>query len=177
MTPDCKTDVVFNTLSLIFPLIGHQLSIWWLDPVGAGLLSLFIIYDWAGTCLENVIRLSGSAIDDRLLQKIVFLAWRFAPIVSAYKTITAYHAGDGVWVEIDVLLDPKTPLDKAHDVAETLQYCLEGKTCSMPAMTTAESGIQSRFERSRSRVCYYRLYVVQSSAFIPARLIILLRHC
>ncbi|KAI4284376.1 MAG: hypothetical protein L6R35_004929 [Caloplaca aegaea] len=119
-------DVIFNTLSLLFPLLGHELGIWWLDPVGAGLLSLFIIYDWAETSLLNVIRLSGSAVDDRLLKKIMFLAWRFAPIVKSYKTIMAYHAGDGVWVEIDVMLDPDTRLDHAHDIAETLQYCCEG---------------------------------------------------
>ena len=79
--------------------------------------------------MENVTRLSGSAVDDRLLKKITFMAWRFAPVVSAYKTITAYHAGDGIWVEIDIMLDKETRLSKAHDIAETLQYCLEGKVC------------------------------------------------
>ncbi|KAL8876583.1 MAG: hypothetical protein Q9215_002717 [Flavoplaca cf. flavocitrina] len=128
LAQDCKTDVYFNTLSLLFPLLGHQLNVWWLDPLGAALLSLYIIYDWADTSFQNVLRLSGSAVDDRLLKKITFLAWRFAPIVKSYKTITAYHAGDGVWVEIDVMLDGKTPLDQAHDIAETLQYCCEGLT-------------------------------------------------
>lgn len=47
-------------------------------------------------------------------------------MVDAYKTITAYHAGDGVWVEMDIMLSEQTKLGKAHDVAETLQYCLEG---------------------------------------------------
>jgi hypothetical protein len=35
-------------------------------------------------------------------------------------------AGDGVWVEVDLLLDEQTPLEHVHDVAETLQYCMEG---------------------------------------------------
>ena len=51
---DCKTDVIFNTLSLLFPFIGSKANIWWLDPAGAGILSLFIIWDWAATCFENV---------------------------------------------------------------------------------------------------------------------------
>ncbi|RDW92467.1 cation diffusion facilitator-like protein [Coleophoma crateriformis] len=126
LAQDCKTDVVFNTLSLIFPAIGHAADVWWLDPLGAGLLSLFIIYDWAMTCIENVSRLTGAAVDDRVLEKLTFLAWRFSPLVNGYKSITAYHAGDGVWVEVDILLDEKTPLEHAHDVAETLQYCCEG---------------------------------------------------
>lgn len=126
LAQDCKTDVFFNTLSLLFPLIGIGTNVWWLDPAGAAILSLFIIYDWAGTCFENMTRLSGSAVSDRLQKKLTFVAYRFSPVVSGFKNITAYHAGDGVWVEIDVLLDAKEPIMQAHDIAETLQYCLEG---------------------------------------------------
>lgn len=56
------------------------------------------------------------------------MCWRFSPVVGQYKSIRAYHAGDGAWVEVDLLLDQKTPLEHAHDLAETLQYCLEGLT-------------------------------------------------
>ncbi|KAK7534977.1 uncharacterized protein J3D65DRAFT_629619 [Phyllosticta citribraziliensis] len=125
LAQDCKTDVYFNTLSLLFPVIGFHAHLWWLDPVGAALLSLFIIYDWADTCLQNVTRLTGSAASDRVHRKILYLAVRFGPLVQGFKTVTAYHAGDGIWVEIDVLLDERTPLRKAHDIAETLQYCCE----------------------------------------------------
>ena len=126
LAQDCKTDVYFNTLSLLFPLIGSQLDVWWLDPVGATILSLFIIYDWAGTMLENVTRLSGEAADDRTARKMMYMAWRFAPLVEGYKSIKAYHAGDGVWVEMDVLMSEKAHLRRCHDIAETLQYCTEG---------------------------------------------------
>lgn len=94
--------------------------------MGAGLISLFVIHDWAGTCFENIMRLSGSAVDMRLQKKLTFLAWRFAPVVNGFKNIIAYHAGDGVWTEMDILLDEKESLARAHDVAETLQYCCEG---------------------------------------------------
>ena len=126
LVQDCKTDVIFNTLSLLFPLIGHQVDVWWLDPVGAGLLSLYIIYDWGHTSFENVVRLSGEAVDDDVLRKLTYLAYRFSPVVEGFKSITAYHAGDGVWVEFDILLDQETRLSRSHDVAETLQYCAEG---------------------------------------------------
>ena len=126
LAQDCKTDVIFNTLSLLFPLIGHRAGVWWLDPVGAALLSLFIIYDWISTAIENVARLTGAAVDDRVLKKVMYMAWRFAPAVEAYKSLTAYHAGDGVWVELDLLMDENTKVGRAHDISETLQYCLEG---------------------------------------------------
>lgn len=125
LAQDCKTDVYFNTLSLLFPLIGKHANVWWLDPVGAALLSVYIIYDWASTCFENVTRLCGSAVDEDFHRKLTFLAYRFAPLVSGFKAITAYHAGDGVWVEYDILMEEKSQLRKAHDVSETLQYCCE----------------------------------------------------
>jgi divalent metal cation (Fe/Co/Zn/Cd) transporter len=72
-------------------VIGHKLQVWWLDPLGAGLLSLFIIFDWGSTAFDNVIRLSGSAVDDRMLRKLVFLAWRFHPVVDGFKNIKVCH--------------------------------------------------------------------------------------
>lgn len=126
LVQDCKTDVIFNTLSLLFPLIGHQANVWWLDPAGAGLLSLYIIFDWGHTSFENVVRLSGEAADERTNQKLMYLAYRFAPVVEGIKSVTAYHAGDGVWAEFDILLNENTRLNRSHDVAETLQYCAEG---------------------------------------------------
>ena len=125
LVQDCKTDVIFNTVSLLFPLIGHQTGLWWLDPLGAALLSLYIIYDWAATAVENVIKLCGSQADEALQKKLTFLAFRFSPLVQGFKSIIAYHAGDGVWVEYDVLFDEKMPLRRAHDITETLQYCAE----------------------------------------------------
>lgn len=125
LVQDCKTDVIFNTLSLLFPLIGKAAHIWWLDPLGAALLSLFIIYDWADTAMENVTRLCGTSAELDLQKKLTFLAYRFSPLVRGFKAITAYHAGDGVWVEYDIIMDEKCPLRRAHDVSETLQYCAE----------------------------------------------------
>ncbi|KAH7074673.1 hypothetical protein BKA63DRAFT_319118 [Paraphoma chrysanthemicola] len=126
LAQDCKTDVYFNTLSLLFPLIGHRFHVWWLDPLGASFLSLFIIYDWASTCLENIFRLTGEAASDNMERKIMFMAYRFAPLVDGFKSMKCYHSGDGVCVEIDVLMPEEAPLRRCHDVAETLQYCLEG---------------------------------------------------
>jgi len=125
LAQDCKTDVYFNTLSLLFPLIGKHAGVWWLDPAGAAILSVYIIYDWACTCFDNITRLCGSAVEIELQKKLTYLAYRFAPVVGGFKAITAYHAGDGVWVEYDILLDEKTALRRTHDIAETLQYCAE----------------------------------------------------
>ncbi|OQV03538.1 hypothetical protein CLAIMM_08572 isoform 2 [Cladophialophora immunda] len=125
LVQDCKTDVYFNTLSLIFPLVGKYTGVWWFDPAGATLLALYVIYDWTGTCLGIAIRLCGSSCDSRLQKKLTYLAYRFSPLVAGFKNIHAYHMGDGVWAEFDLLLDEHIPVREAHDIAQTLQYCAE----------------------------------------------------
>lgn len=78
--------------------------------MGAALLSLHTIYDWAATSFENVTRLSGAAVSEAVQQKLNFLAYRFAPVLDGIKSITAYHAGDKLWTEYDLLLPEKMPL-------------------------------------------------------------------
>lgn len=63
--------------------------------------------------------------------------------------LQAYHAGDGVWVEVDILLHPHTKLMKAHDISETLQYCLEGLPEVDRAFVTVDCGFP--FSRVRDR--------------------------
>lgn len=48
LAQDAVTDVVFNTFSIIFPLIGFYAKIWWLDPLGGILLSFWVRRDWQG---------------------------------------------------------------------------------------------------------------------------------
>lgn len=66
----------------------------------------------------HIDHLGGAAVDEQTYRKLMYLAWRFSPVVGAYKSLKAYHAGDGIWVECDLLLDPKTDLRVSHDVGE-----------------------------------------------------------
>ncbi|KAI8882305.1 hypothetical protein K501DRAFT_187127 [Backusella circina FSU 941] len=51
---DHENDVVFTVASTLFPLAGNWLGWNWLDPVGAILLSIYIIYEWMGVLLGKV---------------------------------------------------------------------------------------------------------------------------
>lgn len=118
-------------MSLLFPLIGAHLPYPvgpCLDPVGALLLSLFIIYDWGHTCLATILALTGIEASERTWSRALYLAYRFSVVeaVNGFKSIRSYRAGDGAWVEVDMMMNEDEKVRTAHDVAETLQYCLEG---------------------------------------------------
>jgi hypothetical protein len=44
----------------------------------------------------------------------------------------------GIWVEFGITMDGKAPLCRAHDVAETLQYCAEALDEVDPAFVTTD---------------------------------------
>lgn len=129
LAQDAMTDVVFNTFSIIFPLIGFYAHVWWLDPLGGVLLSLYVITNWAGTSKTHIRNLTGCAATADERNVLLYLTMRFAKTIKQIQGLQAYHSGDKLNVEVDVVLDEGTSLRDSHDLGESLQYVLE----SVPA--------------------------------------------
>jgi hypothetical protein len=49
---------------------------------------------------------------------------RFAKTIKQIQGIQAYHAGDKLNVEVDIVVDETTALRDSHDLGESLQYVL-----------------------------------------------------
>ena len=56
---------------------------------------------------------------------LLYLTMRFAGAIDSIQGLQAYHAGDGLNVEVDVVLEEGTRLRDSHDLGESLQYVLE----------------------------------------------------
>ncbi|KAK9367612.1 cation efflux family-domain-containing protein [Lipomyces kononenkoae] len=125
LAQDALTDVIFNTFSIIFPLIAHFGHMWWLDALGAIALSLYVIISWAETSLEHIQHLTGASVSPADRQVILYLCMRFADCIYQVSALNAYYVGDRANVEVDVLVNEKMALRDSHDVGEALQYALE----------------------------------------------------
>ncbi|KAK3117540.1 hypothetical protein LTR53_000966 [Teratosphaeriaceae sp. CCFEE 6253] len=125
LAQDAVTDVVFNTFSIIFPLVGYYASIWWLDPLGGILLSFYVIFQWSTVCLGHIKQLTGCAATADERNVLLYLTMRFAKTIKQIQGLQAYHAGDKLNVEVDIVLDEGTSLKDSHDLGESLQYVLE----------------------------------------------------
>ncbi|KAF2095279.1 hypothetical protein NA57DRAFT_68225 [Rhizodiscina lignyota] len=125
LAQDAMTDVVFNVFSIIFPLIGYYADIWFLDPVGGILLSGYVILNWSFTCSFHISQLTGAAASADQRNVLLYLTMRFAKTIKHIQGLTAYHAGDKLNVEVDVVLDENMSLRDSHDLGESLQYVLE----------------------------------------------------
>ncbi|KAF1807481.1 cation efflux family-domain-containing protein [Mucor lusitanicus] len=122
---DHENDVVFTIASTLFPLVGNYMGWNWLDPVGAILLSIYIIYEWMGVLIENIRRLTGQAASADDIKQLTYMAYRFSKKITAVDTVRAYTMGERLLVEVDIILPPDCPLKEAHDVGEALQDALE----------------------------------------------------
>jgi len=125
LAQDAVTDIVFNIFSIIFPLVGFYAKIWWLDPAGGILLSLYVILNWGKTSSEHIKNLSGAAASADQRNVLLYLCMRFAKTIKQIQGLQAFHSGDFLNVEADIILDENTSLRDSHDLGESLQYVLE----------------------------------------------------
>ncbi|OBT53726.1 hypothetical protein VE04_05445 [Pseudogymnoascus sp. 24MN13] len=125
LAQDAETDVIFNIFSIIFPLVGYYANLWWLDGLGGLLLSAYVIINWAGTSAGHIRNLTGAAATADERNVLLYLTMRFAKTIKQIQGLEAYHSGDKLNVEVDIVLDETTSLRDSHDLGESLQYVLE----------------------------------------------------
>ncbi|KAJ5114185.1 hypothetical protein N7456_002719 [Penicillium angulare] len=125
LAQDAMTDVVFNTFSIIFPLVGAFARLWYLDPLGGVLLSVYIMWNWGQTASEYIVRLTGAAASATDHNILLYMTMRFSRVILKIQDLKAYYAGDKLNVEVDLVVDERTSLRDSHDVGESLQYILE----------------------------------------------------
>lgn len=124
LAQDAITDVVFNTFSIFFPLVGYFAKVWWLDALGGILLSAYVIINWSRTSAEHIRNLTGASATADERNILLYMTMRFAKSIKKIQGIQAYHAGDKLNVEVDIVVDEHTSLRDSHDLGESLQYVL-----------------------------------------------------
>ncbi|KKK19725.1 hypothetical protein AOCH_004814 [Aspergillus ochraceoroseus] len=125
LAQDAMTDVVFNAFSIVFPLVGGLTNIWFLDPLGGLLLSVYIIWNWGKTAGEHIRHLTGAAASPIDHSVLLYMTMRFSKSILKVQDLKVYYAGDLLNVEVDIILEGKTSLRDCHDLGESLQYMLE----------------------------------------------------
>ena len=118
---DCLSNAV-AAVALLFALQSQ--SLWFLDPVGAILISLYIIYSWYETGKEQIEQLTGKSAPDDFIDEIMEIANNFDSMMIV-DVCRAYHFGPKFLVELEVVLPKDTLLQESHDLGMDLQYEIE----------------------------------------------------
>lgn len=65
------------------------------------------------------------------MPSVLYLTMRFAKTIKQIQGLQAYHAGDKLNVEVDIVLDASTALKDSHDLA----YALPVPFAFLPALS------------------------------------------
>jgi len=122
---DNFNDILSNASALAFASLTRLRSdLWWLDPVGGVLISIYIIRSWVITAVDQVNMLVGKEAHPEFLTTVRDLAATFHADAQL-DIVRAYHFGPKFLVEVEMVMDRTTPLEKSHDVGLSLQHEIE----------------------------------------------------
>ena len=71
-----------------------------LDPIGAILIAIYIIFSWTKTGLEETKGLTGISPGPQFLNSLTFIARNHHRDIIAVETVAAYHFGPRMIVEV-----------------------------------------------------------------------------
>ncbi|KAI0377435.1 hypothetical protein F5Y04DRAFT_177813 [Hypomontagnella monticulosa] len=121
---DHRNDLLINGFGVLTSVGGSKLA-WWIDPMGAIIMSLIISGSWLHQAFEEFMTLVGTAADINIHRLITYKCLTYNPGILGIDTVRVYHSGPKLIAEIDIVMDPTEPLKTTHDVSEGLQIELE----------------------------------------------------
>mmetsp|Transcript_107733 Transcript_107733/g.285530 ORF Transcript_107733/g.285530 Transcript_107733/m.285530 type:complete len:278 (+) Transcript_107733:438-1271(+) len=122
---DNFNDILSNASALLFASLTRLDSkLWWMDPVGGILISIYIIRSWCMTAWEQINMLVGKEAHPEFLTTVREMAEHHHP-EATLDVVRAYHFGPKFLVEVELCMDRDTPLWKSHDVGIVLQDKIE----------------------------------------------------
>ncbi|KAK0204380.1 hypothetical protein DFS33DRAFT_1452992 [Desarmillaria ectypa] len=137
---DHRNGILINSFGIFTSSAGAKLK-WWIDPMGAIIISCVIIISWTYTSYIQFGYLAGKAAPHEFTQLIIYKTLTFSDEIKQIDSCRAYHSGevcDNAYtyfgdpllskkflVEVDIVMSSDTPLWKSHDLSQDLQDKLE----------------------------------------------------
>ncbi|KAJ5224576.1 uncharacterized protein N7469_008079 [Penicillium citrinum] len=121
---DHRNDLLINGIGVMTSILGSKVR-WWIDPMGAIILSVIVSGLWLHSAYGEFQLLIGVTADTKMQQLITYIAMTHSPLITAIDTVRAYTSGPRLLVEVDIVMEANESLRATHDVAEELQIKLE----------------------------------------------------
>ena len=129
LAEDHFNDVLSNSAALAAVIFADKFpSLWWFDPAGGILISLYIIYSWWKIGKDEYQKLLGkNAHSDDITEitKVVNQFCNNAQYELTLDVVRAYHSGRNIVTEIEMIMDKTTTLEITHDICLMLQKDVE----------------------------------------------------
>nr|KAG5694397.1 hypothetical protein BaRGS_002251 [Batillaria attramentaria] len=130
---DHRIDVCSNAVAIVCGYLGsrqfqndfHTDDFKYVDPAGAILITLYIIYTWWRMGADQIKLLTGRTATPEFLSKVTWMVLDHDENIRHIETVRAFHSGNNFLVEVDIVLPETMHLGVAHDIGERLQQKLE----------------------------------------------------
>uniref|UniRef100_K3WTQ7 Uncharacterized protein n=1 Tax=Globisporangium ultimum (strain ATCC 200006 / CBS 805.95 / DAOM BR144) TaxID=431595 RepID=K3WTQ7_GLOUD len=122
---DNRNDTISNAFAIIAYIISSvDEGLWYVDPAGAILIFLFIMFAWGKMGKEQVAQLVGVCASEEFMTEVKELCASHHPSMSL-DIMRAYHFGSKYLVELEVVVPADMTVKMAHDIALQLQFKVE----------------------------------------------------
>ncbi|DBA04735.1 TPA: hypothetical protein N0F65_004372 [Lagenidium giganteum] len=122
---DNRNDVVSNAFAICaYAIASAKPSLWYVDPIGAMVIFLGIMFAWGKMAKEQVMQLVGVCASEEFITEIKQLCASHHDTM-ALDIVRAYHFGSKYLVEIEVVVPADMTVKHAHDIALQLQFKVE----------------------------------------------------
>jgi divalent metal cation (Fe/Co/Zn/Cd) transporter len=125
LAEDHLNDVFSNTTAIITASLAlFYPSYWFIDQIGAILISAIIISRWVDVITDQVKKIVGHTATPEFIQEVTDLAHAHDERIVVDVT-RAYHFGKSFIVEIEIILPELMTVRESHDIALELQHKIE----------------------------------------------------
>ena len=131
---------------------GQPARLWFVDPLGAVLISLWIVSRWLEIFRDAVDKLCGRDAPLDFYLELQRLAREHHPGLVELDVVRAYSVGARFLVEVEVTMPENTILRVSHDLALALQHRIEAlpqtERCFVHVDYEARGALEHKAERA-----------------------------
>jgi cation diffusion facilitator family transporter len=125
LAADHENDILANIAAVATGVIANYYpNLYYVDALGAIILSLYIAYVWYDIGREQTEYLVGKTASDAFVEAIKQIAENHHPELTV-DTIRAYNFGERFLVELEVVLPRHMTVVESHDIILELQQLIE----------------------------------------------------
>lgn len=123
---DHRNDILTNLLALACGYVASRhRSLWWADPGGAILLSVYIAWSWFQTGRESMQKLVGVEAEPDIVREVSERISQYAYENVELDWLRCYYLGNNIVVEVEIVMPGHFTLHRTHDTAIRLQQEIE----------------------------------------------------
>jgi cation diffusion facilitator family transporter len=145
LAQDHWNDALSNSVAAVALLCALKTpSLWFIDPAGAILISVYIIHSWYVTGREQIEHLLGKAAPEEFIEELMEIASTFDDRMTV-DHLRVYHYGPKFLVELEMVMARDTLLFESHDLGMELQYEIEGREVRTNALNPHDAPSECEF--------------------------------